>query len=260
MTDFDTTAVPDYGQLARLTDKIFVVFGAGSGMGRQSAHALAQMGAKVVCVGRSEAATQRVADEVGGIALLGDMGIREEAEALFAKVESTYGRLDGVVNVIGTNAAIKFIDLREGDWDAQFKLGFLPSVHAIQIGGALMAKSGGGSITVVGSMAGLAATPGAVHYGVYKAALHQLTRLAGYELASSNVRVNCVVPSLTLTPKVIKILGDAGIEKMSAAIPLGRIALSSDIASAILFLSSDLANNITSQLLVVDGGSSARAG
>lgn len=259
MSDLDTTSVPDYRQLIRLDDKVFVVFGAGAGMGRQTSHALSQMGAKVVCVGRSEAATQKVAEEVGGLALLGDMGKREDAEAVFKQIEATYGRLDGVVDIIGLNMPTKFMDLRESDWNAQFEQGFMPAVHALQFGQPLIAKSGGGSITIVGSMAGMLTTQGAVHYGASKAALHHMVRLMGVEFAPSNVRVNCVIPSLTVTPKLQRVVSEEMFAKLAQNIPLKRIAKASDIAAAILYLASDLAYNVTSHLLVVDGGASAVA-
>jgi NAD(P)-dependent dehydrogenase (short-subunit alcohol dehydrogenase family) len=259
MSDLDTSPTPDYGKLLRMDGKVFVVFGAGAGMGRQTAHALAQMGAKVVCIGRGKEATEKVAAEIGGLAILGDMSVRADAEAVFARIEADYGRLDGVVDIIGMNQAVKLMDLRDEHWTAMVAQNLLHAVHAIQLGGPMIAKSGGGSITLVGSFAGMAATSGSPHYGAVKAGLHQLTRLAGIELASSNVRVNAVVPGLTATPKLVRILGQERLDGMAGAFPLGRIPQSADIAGAILFLASGLANNVTSQLVLVDGGVSVRA-
>jgi NAD(P)-dependent dehydrogenase (short-subunit alcohol dehydrogenase family) len=259
MADFDVTPIPDYARQVRLDDKVFAVFGAGNGIGRQSAHALAQLGAKVVCVGRSAAPTERVASELDGVAILGDMTKREDVQRLFDEVEARLQRLDGVVDIIALNRPGAFMELTVEDWEWQFRNVLLHAVHAIQIGGPLIARSGGGAITLVGSLAGLMATIGAVHYGTLKAALHHLTRLAGVQLGPSQVRVNCVIPGLTVTPRLIELFGESKVAEMAQDYPLGRMPEASDIASAILFLASDMARNLTSQLLVVDGGASVRA-
>lgn len=259
MADFDTTPVPNYGQQMRLDGKVFVVLGAGAGMGRQTAHALSQMGAKVVCVGRSKEATERVAKEVGGVALLGDMTKREDAETVFQQVESTFGRLDGVADILGVNSPVKFMDTREEDWVSQLQQGVLHAVYAIQLGAPLIAKSGGGSITLVGSLGGLTPTAGSMHYSAAKAALHHVTKLSGVAFGPQNVRINCVVPGLTATPKLQKILNEEAFAKMAEPFPLRKPAQSSDIANAILFLASDMARSVTSQLLIVDNGASAGA-
>jgi NAD(P)-dependent dehydrogenase (short-subunit alcohol dehydrogenase family) len=185
---------------------------------------------------------------------------RADAERLFSEVEQQFGRLDGVVDIIALNRPGAFMDLREDDWEWQFKNVLLHAVHAIQIGGPLIAKSGGGSITLIGSLAGLMSTLGGVHYGTFKAGLHHLTRLAGVQFGPSGVRVNCVVPGLTITPRLIELFGDERIAEMSKDYPLGRMPDASDVASAVCFLASDMGRNLTSQLLVVDGGASVRAG
>jgi NAD(P)-dependent dehydrogenase (short-subunit alcohol dehydrogenase family) len=254
--DFDRTPAPDYAKRLRLDDKVFVVFGAGAGMGRQTAHALAQAGAKVACVDRVKELADYVAGEVGGLAVVGDMIRREDAEAAFRQVDDAFGRLDGVADIIGMNPPVRFMDLRAEDWHAQLDVGLIHALHAIQIGGPLIARSGGGSITVTGSRAGLMASSGSAHYSATKAALHHLTRLAGVELAPSRVRVNCVVPGFTATPRLTRALGPEKFGEAAARLPLGRAAEPSDIAGAILFLASPLGGYITSQLLVVDGGSS----
>jgi NAD(P)-dependent dehydrogenase (short-subunit alcohol dehydrogenase family) len=259
MPEFDETPIPNYAARTTFAGKTFVVFGAGNGIGRQAAHALAQNGAKIVCVGRSAPATERVAGELDGVAIMGDMTRREDVERLFAEVDTRFGRLDGVVDIIALNRPGAFMELSEEDWDWQFRNVLLHAVHAVQIGGPLIARSGGGSITLVGSLAGLMSTLGAVHYGTFKAALHHFTRLAGVQFGPSNVRVNCVIPGLTVTPRLIELFGEARIAEMSQDYPLGRMPDASDVAGAIVFLASELARNLTSQLLVVDGGASVRA-
>lgn len=184
---------------------------------------------------------------------------RDDVEALFAHVARGGDRLDGVVDILGLNRQVAFMDLREADWDWQFRNGVLHAVHAIQIGGPLIAKGGGGSITLVGSVAGLSATFGAVHYGAFKAALHHLTVAAAMQLGPSQVRVNCVAPGLTATPRLAKAFGPGRLAEIARDYPLGRMPDASDVASAILFLASDMARNHTGQVLVVDGGASGRA-
>jgi NAD(P)-dependent dehydrogenase (short-subunit alcohol dehydrogenase family) len=259
MSDFDETPIPDYAGRATLAGKVFVVMGAGNGIGRQSAHAVAQFGAKVVCVGRSAPATERVAAELGGTAMLGDMTKRADAERLCADVQERFGRLDGIVDIIALNRPGAMMELTEEDWDWQFRNVLLHAIHAVQVGGPLIAAGGGGSITFVGSLAGLMSTLGSVHYGTFKAALHHFTRLAGVQLGPSQVRVNCVVPGLTVTPRLIELFGETRIAEMSQDYPLGRMPDASDVANAVVFLASDLARHLTSQLLVVDGGASVRA-
>jgi NAD(P)-dependent dehydrogenase (short-subunit alcohol dehydrogenase family) len=259
MPDFDETPIPDYAGRATLAGRVFTVFGAGNGIGRQSAHALAQFGATVVCVGRGAPATERVAAELGGVAILGDMTKRADVERLFAEVEERFGCLDGIVDIIALNRPGAMLELTEEDWDWQFRNVLLHAVHAVQVGGPRIAASGGGSITLIGSLAGLMSTLGSVHYGTFKAALHHFTRLAGVQFGPSHVRVNCVIPGLTITPRLVELFGEERIAEMSRDYPLGRMPDASDVASAVVFLATDLGRNLTSQLLVVDGGASVRA-
>src|SRR4051812_22010597 len=100
MTQRDTSPVPAYG--IDLKTKVFVVLGAGQGIGRQSAHALSQAGAKVVCVGRGADMTEAVAAEVKGTAVVGDASKRADMERIFTQTLEIYGRLDGIVDIIGS--------------------------------------------------------------------------------------------------------------------------------------------------------------
>jgi NAD(P)-dependent dehydrogenase (short-subunit alcohol dehydrogenase family) len=262
MSEIDVSPVPDYLKLFRLDGKVFVVLGAGQGMGRQTAHALSQAGAKVFCVGRSLEATERVANEVNGIALLADATQRADMQRLFDQVAATSGRLDGIVDIIAMGRVDRLQDVSDDAWDWQYSNVLRHAVLALQIGAPLIAKSGGGSVTFVGSVAGILASNASIPYGTAKAALHHLARVAAVELGPSQVRVNVVAPGVTLTPRVVGYIKAGAMgnpDVLAAGQPLGRLTEPSDVAASILFLASDLARGVTGQVHVVDGGASVIA-
>jgi len=257
MTQCDTSPVPHY-ELG-LQNKVFVVLGAGQGIGRQTAHALSQAGGKVVCVGRGAEMTNAVATEVSGLAVVGDASKRADMERIFAQTLQVYGRLDGVVDIIGSANHKKGVPTKnimehtDEDWSESFDINLRHAIYATQIGGPLLAQHGGGSIIFVGSIVGLVGNkPGPVAYAAYKAALHHFTQVAAVELGPTGVRVNAVCPGVVMTPRIRATFGDN--PPHGNAYPLRRFAEPSDVAGGILFLASDLAKYITGQVLIIDGG------
>jgi NAD(P)-dependent dehydrogenase (short-subunit alcohol dehydrogenase family) len=260
MADPDDMAVPQYTSQHSLEGRIFVVIGAGQGIGRQAAHAVSQAGARVICVGRGREATERVASEVGGEAILADVTKRNDAARLFRDIEEAHGALHGVIDIVAMGLPpTSLADMTDEAWDVQFDNVLRHALYDVQIGAALMAKSGGGSITLVGSVAGDLVTIAQPAYAIAKAGLHHMIRVAASELGAQNVRVNGVVPGLTLTPRVKASLGDARLARVASHYPLKRLPDATDIASAILFLASPMSRNVTGQTLTVDGGASIRA-
>src|SRR5262245_35029684 len=202
MTALNTSPVPDYRQLARLDGKGFVVIGAGQGIGRQAAHALRQAGAKVVCVGRSPEMTEAVAGEVGGFASLGDATKRADVERIFEEAAARLGGVHGVVDTLGMVRRKALLDFTDEDWEWQFDIVLRHAFLVTQIGGKAIARSGGGSITFVGSTAGLTWSTYHTAYGTAKAALHNMVRTAAVELGTLGVRINLVTPGVVRTPRV----------------------------------------------------------
>jgi NAD(P)-dependent dehydrogenase (short-subunit alcohol dehydrogenase family) len=253
MSSLDTSFVPDYQGKGRLDSKIFVVLGAGQGIGRQTAHALAQAGATVICVGRTAEMTEAVAREISGFPIIADAMRRDEVEWIFAETTRQFGRVDGAIDVIGKLYYKGLMTISEADWDLQFNTTLKHALFTMQIGGDAIMRSGGGAIVIVGSMGASHASvsPG---YGASKAALHQLVRIAGAELGPKGVRVNGVAPSLTRTPRVEQTISAANLARMENAYPLRRIANPADVASTILFLATDQSSFINSQIINVDGG------
>lgn len=254
MVDLDKSAVPDFQKIMRLDGKGFVVIGAGQGIGRQVVHGLSQLGAKVVCVGRGREMTEAVAAEVGGFACIADATSREDMERLFAEARKLLGGVNGIVDTLGMVNRKPMMDYTDEDWQWQFDIVLRHAFLATQIGGRAIAESGGGSITFVGSTAGHVAPNNHVVYGTAKAALEHFIRSSVIELAPKGVRVNAVTPGVIRTPRVQGYL-DAGRGKTAVNYhPLGRLAVPSEIASAILFMASDLAAYVTGQSLLLDGG------
>jgi NAD(P)-dependent dehydrogenase (short-subunit alcohol dehydrogenase family) len=252
LTSSETTV--DYSAGHRLDGRVFVVLGAGQGIGRQSALALAQNGATVTCVDRDADLAERVAEEVGGLAVVADVTDREHMEHVFS-VSREAGPVRGLVDIVGMNVSGELASLDDDAWHRQFSMVVDHAFLSIQIGGRAMARAGGGSMVFVGSIAG-SVTTGARHpaYGAAKAALHHLVAYAGKELAESRIRVNAVSPGVVLTPRSSANWSGDQVVALHRLIPLGRPGDPADIAGPILFLASDLSAYVTSQVLTVDGG------
>jgi NAD(P)-dependent dehydrogenase (short-subunit alcohol dehydrogenase family) len=143
-------------------------------------------------------------------------------------------------------------------WDWHFDMCLRHAWMAMQYASPLLKANGGGTMTFVASVSGLTAAPRHAAYGAAKAGLIALVKSAAVELGPSGIRVNAVAPGVVWTPRVSSYLGDAGKEKNAANAPLRRVALPANIASALLFLTSDLSAYVNGQTLVVDGGVSAK--
>lgn len=247
-------AVPSYADQARLDGRGFVVFGAGAGMGRQSAHALAQAGAKVACVDQDAESAARVAAEVDGAAVTADATDRGSVEAAFAAAAEAVGPISGVVDVIGVATIGKLADLDDAGWDRQFDLVLRHAYLVLQVGAEALRGAGGGTMVFVGSISGERAVPDQTAYGTAKAALHHLVRCMGFELAAEGIRVNAVAPGWVRTPRLVERLGAEAWRTIDAKIPRGHAATPAEIAAPILFLSTDLSSYVNGHVLVADGG------
>ena len=258
MSPLDADAVPDYPGWLRLDGRTIVCIGAGQGIGRQAAHALAAVGAIVLCVDIEPDRAALVADEVGGLAWSGDVTDRADSARLFRDAEKALGEVHGVVDIVGMARYASIADTDDDGWAWHHDIVLRHAWLALQHGTPALRRAGGGSFAFVASVSGLGGAPLHAAYGAAKAGLASLVRSAAVELGPSGIRVNAVAPGVVWTPRVSGYLGDAGRRANEANTPLGRVALPADIAAALLFLSSDLASYVSGQVLVVDGGVSAK--
>ena len=254
MSDVDSSPVPDFSALLHLPGRGYIVLGAGQGIGRQAAHALAQSGATVMCVDSDAGRAQRVATEVLGIALSADVTKREDVERIFREARQRLKRVDGVIDIVGMAALKPLAALDDAAWTAQFDIVLRHAFLTLQIGAPVLRETGGGTITFVGSLAGLRTVRDEVAYGTAKAALHHLVRGMASELARDKIRVNALAPGFTRTPRLEQLIARDEWASIERAIPLGRAAQPYEIAACLLFLASDLSSYITGEVIVVDGG------
>jgi NAD(P)-dependent dehydrogenase (short-subunit alcohol dehydrogenase family) len=252
VTSTDDTPVPDYPGLLRLDGKRFVVVGAGQGIGRQATHALASVGAKLVCVDNRDDLAKEIADEVDGIACVADATKREDAEKAVAVATKDLGGIDGLVDIVGMAKYGDAVETSDEDWNWTFDMVLRHAYLFSQAAAKQMTD--GGAMVFVASVSGISSAPRHAAYGAAKAGLMSWVRSLAVELGPQNIRVNAVAPGVVWTPRISQILGEKGREGQARNAPLGRVALPQDIASGILFLASDLASYVTGQTLVVDGG------
>jgi NAD(P)-dependent dehydrogenase (short-subunit alcohol dehydrogenase family) len=245
------------GTEGRFTGRSAIVTGAGGGIGRAIALALAAEGAQVLIVGRN----QDKLDETVSLARQRmtsarcDVSDAEAVAELEQRARLEFGGLDVLVDNAATGVNSAFHETPLHVLDAVIATNIRGAYLILQVGLRLMLESGGGSIVVVGSLGGLRPAPRASAYGMSKAAVHAMTRHAAMEYADRNIRVNTVAPGATETP-LLNAVADEVKATMAAAIPLGRIATADQVARVALFLASDDADHVTGQLWGVDGGSS----
>ncbi|MBU3651476.1 MAG: SDR family oxidoreductase [Limnohabitans sp.] len=258
-----TPAMSDmsYRGLLSLQGRVFVVLGAGQGIGEQVSHALSECGATVVCVDSDPWRAQAVAETVHGIPVSADITQASDMERVFqtASALPASGPL-GLVDVVGMVIPNDLTHGTESGWSRQFQLVLDHAWLAMRVGARAM-QGRGGSMVFIGSIAGTVVRSGAaLAYASAKAALHHLVKGVAQDLAPQGIRVNAVAPGLTRTPRLVASNPDSFWTTEAARIPLRRVGMPSDIAAAVLFLSSPLADFVTGQILAVDGGSSLASG
>jgi 3-oxoacyl-[acyl-carrier protein] reductase len=249
--------VPDYAAKLSLADRAFIVMGAGNGMGRQAAHALGGLGARLLCVDQDPDLAEDIGKEVSGIGVALDMTSRENVQAVVNRALQEFGRIDGLVDIIGIARWMDLLDIDDETWNFEFDACLRHAFLAMQISGRAM-KETGGAMAFVASISGLHSAPNHAAYGAAKAGLMALVRTGGVELGKYGIRVNAVAPGATATPRIRAMLTPEKKAAHEELIPTGRLNEPADIASALLFLVSDLSANVTGQTLVVDGGVTSR--
>jgi NAD(P)-dependent dehydrogenase (short-subunit alcohol dehydrogenase family) len=251
-----------------LEGKVALVTGGGSGIGRASALAYANAGAKVVVSGRREKeALETVAliQKAGGQGLFvrADVSNEADVEHLVTKTLSTYGRLDiafnnaGIEGEVGKQTHEQSLDNYRAVIDTNVLGVLLAMKHEI----SAMLKNGGGAIVNNASVGGLIGFPGVSVYVASKHAVLGLTKTAALEYARKGIRVNAVSPGGIETPMLDRFTGGPGTDffnQLAGMHPIGRLGRPEEIAEAVLWLSSDRASFVTGLTLTADGGWTAQ--
>jgi len=241
-----------------LKDKVALVTGASHGIGRATARALSEAGAKVALASRNEQRLGELAAEItsaGGEALVVPMDVGDAAQVKngFQQVLAKFGRLDILVNNAAITRDTLALRMRLEDWDAVVRTNLTGAHLCTQQALGAMLKQRYGRIINITSVVAQTGNAGQANYVASKAGLIGLTRAIAVEVASRNITVNAVAPGFIVTPMTDP-LPDAVKEKMKSLIPLGRFGSDREVAAAIVFLASDEAAYITGQVLGVNGG------
>ena len=241
-------------------DKVALVTGAGSGIGRASAIAFAQHGAVVVVADinlPSAEQTARMITEAGGeaSAVAADVSKVPEVAALIDQVVRDYGRLDFAHNNAGIEDSMAFIaDSDESNFDRVIATDLKSVWACMKYEIAQMLRQGGGAIVNTASVAGVVGVPGSTAYCAAKHGVVGLTRSASLEYAAQGIRINAVCPGLTRTGIIERLTALAPDVVTSVTPPMQRMAEPSEIAEFVVFMCSDLASFMTGQAVSVDGG------
>jgi len=245
-----------------LNNKVAVITGAGSGIGKATALRFAEEGARLALLDVNKQAADAARKEIQPEALVVETDVSNAAsvERACKEVMASYPVVDILVNAAGVELPGDIFDTTHQTWDATIGINVTGSFLVGQAFARVMKAQGQGSIVNIGSTASALGIANLLAYCVSKGAVAQLTRGMAVEAAPFGIRVNCVHPGYTNTP-----MGNAGAAQQGISIeefqtkaakkyPMGRIGESHEVAAAILFLASDDASFVTGAHLAVDGG------
>ncbi len=243
----------------RFENQVAVVTGAGRGIGHAIALRLAQEGARVASVSRSQGNAQRTADEINAARAQAarsyavDVSDPAAVQEASAKILQDFGRIDILVNNAGVTRDGLSMRMSMDDWDTVLDTNLKGAFVFCQAVMRSMIKQRSGRIINIASIAGLTGNAGQANYAASKAGLIGLTKTLARELASRGITVNAVAPGFIVTD-MTDVLSEQIKEAILPRIPLGRFGEGEDIAAAVAFLAAPEAKYITGQVLTVDGG------
>jgi 3-oxoacyl-[acyl-carrier protein] reductase len=241
-----------------LKDKVALVTGASQGIGRATALALAEAGAKVAIAARNTEKLASLAAEIaaaGGEALAVPMDVADAAQVKtgFQQLLAKFGKLNILVNNAAITRDTLALRMKLEDWDAVLRTNLTGAHLCIQQALGAMLKQRAGRIINITSVVAETGNAGQANYVASKAGLIGLTRAIAVEVASRNITVNAIAPGFIATPMTDPLSQEIK-DKMKSMIPLARFGTDRDVAAAIVFLASDEAGYITGQVLDVNGG------
>ena len=245
--------------MKKLENKVALITGSTSGMGRDTAYLFAQEGAKVVITGRNEARAKEVVDKIkadGGEAsyIIADTADLSSVDVIFDGAMKAYGgRIDILFNNAGQLSVTPILDLTLDEWQSVMNVNVTSALLLTQKVAPVMKAHGGGHIINTSSVAGCAAHWGPVAYCTSKHAMMGLTKAMALELGP-DIHVNGICPGAIQTAMLDSAGGEAAMGFRKQRSPLGRIGQGSEIATVALFLATSDSSFIDGQLIRVDGG------
>jgi 3-oxoacyl-[acyl-carrier protein] reductase len=245
-----------------LKNKTAIVTGGTAGIGKAIASLYAAQGADVAIFGTNKERAEQAAAEIRQLPLdpsqkivsfLLDVSKNSQVEEAISRLLAEWGKIDILVNNAGITRDNLLMRMSEEDWDRVLEVNLKSIYNTCRALARPMMKARSGSIINISSVIGLTGNAGQVNYAASKSGMIGFTKSLAKELASRNVRANCVAPGYIET-QMTESLSSQIKETVLSKIPLGRIGQPLDVANAALYLASDLANYVTGQVIAVDGG------
>lgn len=243
-----------------LQGKKALVTGGTKGIGLAIAKEFLELGAEVLVVARTtESIKGKVKNSANLFTMDGDITDATFRKSLIDRVTLNWGKLDVLVNNVGTNIRKKFIEYTEEEYRQLFEINLFSMVEISRLSYALLKKSNDASVINISSVAGSFDVQTGPPYGMTKAAIIQLTKHLAAEWAIDNIRVNCVSPWYIETPLTEAVLAQPErLKKILERTPLNRVGKPEEVANLVTYLAMDKASYITGQNIMIDGGMSVK--